>query len=225
MKIKNYILHLYSLLPHSIRMFIGVKKRICGGSCNKITIKAHHCRNVRVNVFGSNNEVLIEEGCVLQNLNISINGNGNVLCLNKNVEFIGGGEISLSNNNTKISINENSKFFWGGHKLETAEDSSEIIIGKDCLISNDVSMKTSDYHGIFDASTGERLNKARSIYIGDKVWLAPFVTVLKGTTIKNDSVVGTHSVVAKAFDEPNVVIAGNPARIVKHNIFWKKELE
>lgn len=86
-------------------------------------------------------------------------------------------------------------------------------------------INTSDYHGIFDASTGERLNKARSIYIGDKVWLAPFVTVLKGTTIKNDSVVGTHSVVTKAFDESNVVIAGNPARIVKHNICWKNELE
>ena len=54
---------------------------------------------------------------------------------------------------------------------------------------------------------------------------APYVTILKGSVIKDGSVVGTHSVVAKAFDEPNVVIVGNPARIVKHNIFWKKELE
>ena len=44
--------------------------------------------------------------------------------------------------------------------------------------------------------------------------------ILKNSIIPDNSVIGAYSVVAKKFDEENVVIAGNPARICKRNINW-----
>ncbi len=54
----------------------------------------------------------------------------------------------------------------------------------------------------------------RPISIGRNVWIAGGATVLKGVTIGEDSVVGYGAVVAS--DVPaGVVVAGNPARVVR----------
>jgi maltose O-acetyltransferase len=53
------------------------------------------------------------------------------------------------------------------------------------------------------------------ITIGRNVWVAGRATVLKGVTIGDDSVVGYGAVVVN--DVPRgVVVAGNPARVVRH---------
>ena len=50
--------------------------------------------------------------------------------------------------------------------------------------------------------------------IGNNVWVGAQAVILKGVTIGDDSVVGTSAVVTS--DVPaGVVVAGNPARIVK----------
>jgi acetyltransferase-like isoleucine patch superfamily enzyme len=43
---------------------------------------------------------------------------------------------------------------------------------------------------------------------------------LKGANIGNDSVVATKAVVTSGTYENNVVLAGNPAKVVKRNIAW-----
>ncbi len=45
---------------------------------------------------------------------------------------------------------------------------------------------------------------------------------MKKVRIADNSVVGSASVVTKKFDEENVVIAGNPAKICRRNIMWEK---
>jgi len=42
----------------------------------------------------------------------------------------------------------------------------------------------------------------------------------KGTKIRNNCVVGANSLLNKKYDYENVVIAGNPAKVVKENIVW-----
>ena len=70
---------------------------------------------------------------------------------------------------------------------------------------------------------GNIINHAKFIEIGNHVWIAKQVTVLKNTKILDNTVVGCNSVVAKQFDKSNIVIAGNPARIIKENIKWDEK--
>ena len=55
------------------------------------------------------------------------------------------------------------------------------------------------------------------------MWIGNQVTILKGVTIENNSVIGTGSIVTKSINESNVVITGVPAEIVKRDINWCRE--
>lgn len=89
-----------------------------------------------------------------------------------------------------------------------------IKIGEDCMIGSATIMDT-DFH-TFDNPEhvlyGKELSKP--ISIGDGVWLAGQCVILKGVTLGNRSVVGFRAVVTKSFPA-DVVVAGNPAKIVK----------
>jgi acetyltransferase-like isoleucine patch superfamily enzyme len=53
--------------------------------------------------------------------------------------------------------------------------------------------------------------------IGNRVWIGANVTVLKGVTIGDDTVIGAGSVVTK--DIPaNMIVAGVPARVIRERI-------
>ncbi len=53
------------------------------------------------------------------------------------------------------------------------------------------------------------------VIIEDNVWIGMNAVILKGVTIGENSVVAAGAVVSKNVP-PNVVVAGNPAVIVKH---------
>ena len=57
--------------------------------------------------------------------------------------------------------------------------------------------------------------KTVPVKICDNVWIGMNAVILKGVTIGENSVVAAGSVVTKSV-EPNTVVAGNPAVIVKH---------
>ena len=52
------------------------------------------------------------------------------------------------------------------------------------------------------------------ITIGDNFWAGGGVTVLPGVTLGNNVVAGAGAVITKSFGD-NVVLAGNPARVIK----------
>ena len=96
----------------------------------------------------------------------------------------------------------------------------KITIGRDVQFAWDSLVMDSDAHKIY-GQEGERVNEDKSIVIGDKVWLACQNTVLKGSVIGNNCVVGANSLLNKAYTEDGVIIAGSPARIVKHISGWE----
>ncbi len=104
----------------------------------------------------------------------------------------------------------------------------EITIGSYCLISWNVGIADSDFHPLDPLerkkdcmvlnpflATGPRPSIAtKPVHIGDNVWIGMNAIILKGVTVGENSVVGAGAVVVRDVP-PNVVVAGNPAQIVK----------
>jgi acetyltransferase-like isoleucine patch superfamily enzyme len=104
-----------------------------------------------------------------------------------------------------------------------------IDIGSHCLISWGVGFADSDFHPLepaqrlIDAQALAPFFKDRPprpklktapVKIGDNVWIGMNAVVLKGVTIGDNSVVAAGAVVTKSVPA-NVIVAGNPAEIVK----------
>jgi acetyltransferase-like isoleucine patch superfamily enzyme len=90
--------------------------------------------------------------------------------------------------------------------------SDEVVIGEGVMIANGVYITDSDWHDIYDRT--QRSEKITPVRIADNVWLGDRCSVLKGVSIGENSIVAASAVVTK--DVPaNVVVAGNPAKVVK----------
>jgi len=111
--------------------------------------------------------------------------------------------------------------------LIMAED--RIDIGSHCLISWNVGIADSDFHPlepaqrVIDAQALAPFFKNRParpklatapVKISDNVWIGMNAVILKGVTIGENSVVAAGAVVTKSVP-PNVVVAGNPAQVVR----------
>lgn len=101
---------------------------------------------------------------------------------------------------------------------------SSVSIGTQCLFGGSVSIMTSDAHSIFDINTRKRINYARSVSLGRRVWVGAEATLLKGTQIGDFSVLGTKSVSSSQIP-PFCVAAGNPAKIIKTGVSWCRKLQ
>lgn len=104
--------------------------------------------------------------------------------------------------------------------LNIAEPDTNITIGEDCLFAT-VRFRPSDSHKIIGVATGERINPPADIVIGDHVWLAEDVLVLKGVTIGSGSIVGARSMVTRDLPS-NVLAAGSPAKVIREGVRWEE---
>src|SRR5204863_8573834 len=104
-----------------------------------------------------------------------------------------------------------------------------IDIGSHCLISWNVGIADSDFHPLelaqrlidaqalapyFENRPPRPKLKTAPVKIADNVWIGMNAVILKGLIIGENSVVAAGSVVTKSV-EPNTVVAGNPAVLVK----------
>ena len=87
-----------------------------------------------------------------------------------------------------------------------------ITIADNCMIANGVYITDSDWHGIYNRLS---FGRAEAVSIEKNVWIGDSAIVCKGVTIGENSIIGAGAVVVKDIP-PNVIAAGNPARIVKH---------
>lgn len=92
-------------------------------------------------------------------------------------------------------------------------DAAPIEIGDNCMIGP----KTCIYAITHPLDPNERqqgIGLPKKVIIGNNVWIGGGVTILPGVCLGNNIVVGAGSVVTKSF-HGNVVIAGNPAEVIK----------
>jgi acetyltransferase-like isoleucine patch superfamily enzyme len=145
----------------------------------------------------------------------------------------GKGKISFGNN-VQIGVIASPKFYSDYSYLEARNKESEIIIGNNVAINNsfsaiacskisignsvligvNCSIIDSDGHGLAVENRNEN-SISKPVYIHNNVFIGSNVTILKGVTIGENAVIGNASVVTK--DVPaNVLVAGNPARLIRN---------
>ncbi len=86
-----------------------------------------------------------------------------------------------------------------------------VVIGHSVMMANGVYLTDSDWHDLYDRTAP---GKSAPIEIADNVWLGDSVIVCKGVHIGVNSIIGAGAVVVEDVP-PDVVAAGNPARVVK----------
>ena len=146
---------------------------------------------------------------------------GKCRLINKNCEISFGDRIVVYSN-AKISVvgdNKKAELVLEDHVVigpnTQIHVGDKVIIGEDTMISWGCTIIDRDYHKL-----NSETEKTRPINIGKSVWICCNATIMKGVTIGEGSVVASGAVVTKDVP-PHCVVAGNPAKIVKENIYWK----
>lgn len=95
----------------------------------------------------------------------------------------------------------------------TILDEAKVTIGDHAFLGPNVSIYTA-CHPLDLHKRNRFVEWAEPVTIGNNVWIGGGVTILPGVTIGDNVVIGGGSVVTKSFPS-NVVIGGNPAKIIK----------
>lgn len=96
----------------------------------------------------------------------------------------------------------------------TILDVAPVTIGNRVMMANNVQLLTATHPLDVQRRVYDLVEYGLPITIGDNVWLGGSVIVLPGVTVGKNSIVGAGSVVTKDVPD-NVIVAGNPARIVR----------
>jgi maltose O-acetyltransferase len=89
-----------------------------------------------------------------------------------------------------------------------------IRIGRDGLFGANVEIFDSNFHDLDPARRRTGSARMAPVDVGENVFVGMGVKILKGVTIGADSVVGAGAVVSSSIPA-GVIVAGNPARVVR----------
>lgn len=151
---------------------------------------------------------------------------GKNIIINHKLRIKGKGKLIIGDEVNLWAYEEKNRFYFyssearveldKGSRINglTCHSQSKIEIGENCLIGSAIMMDT-DFHEFKDPEHVLYQNQmTKPIRLGKGVWLGGQCVILKGVEIGDKCVIGFRAVVTKSF-ESDVVIAGNPAKVVK----------
>lgn len=195
-------------------------KIIDNGTDNVVLIHPDHLElgEGTVTVTGSGNRISIARPYVCGRIEISIAGGASVTigpdCVISTVHVVAlGGSVSIG---ARVNFNGPSVF--------RADEGRSVSVGDDCLFAEEVRVWTSDMHSIVDVKTRRRVNPARDVRIGNRVWVGDRALVLKGASVGDGSIVGASAVLSGHVPE-NCIAVGNRAKVVRRGVSWDKSLQ
>lgn len=208
-------------------------------------------KDIGYTISGENNKILLKENGItkefkpsekINGLDIQINGNNIIItleskqfnncsmllsCSNASIEI--GQDCKLNDfhisaacgNFQKVKIGKNTTSFYTEVYLN--EENASLEIGEDCMLSGNIVIWTTDGHAIIDKNSGKVINQVTKTVIGNHCWIGYGACLCKNTNLSHDVIVGARSVVSKVFKDSNVIIAGNPAKIIKYDVAWDRD--
>lgn len=203
---------LFWYISNLMNIFIPIR-----GFNNKI-IKNGASIKCKILIHGNNNTIILGSDSVICNTLFHIYGDNNLIEIGQKCKIFEETSLWIDGNNNSIILGEKTSI-RSAHLC--AQEGERITIGKRCMLSNTIEIRTSDSHSIYANETLERINPPKSVTISDDVWISAKTVIMKGVTIKSGSVIGYGSMVTKDVP-PGVVVAGRPAKIIKENIIWRR---
>ena len=196
---------------------------------NFLSISNNILKDVTLNIIGQNNTIIIENITLKGKISISIYGDNNKIIIHSGCKIgehllikIGNTATNMGKaNNTEFIIHEKTSI--EAMQYLTFNCNTKCSIGKNCMIALNVVIFNTDAHPVMALDSGVILNKVKEINIGEHCWIGTNATILKNTTIADDTIIGWGSVVSGKHTTSHCAIAGNPAKIVKENITWDKD--
>lgn len=145
-----------------------------------------------------------------------------ILCIRKGGKWIIESDAHIGHGaiihvNDKGTLRVGSRFAISG--TTSIVCSKQITIGDDVQFSWNTLVMDSDAHTIY-GNDGDIINPPTDITIGNKVWIAADVTILKNSYIGNNCIVASKSLVNRRIKEDNQILAGSPAKAVKRIKGW-----
>ena len=177
--------------------------------------------NSNISFKGHNNVLYCEGNVKIINSNFSFEGSNSIIYLSSALNY----QYSLN----IIIYNESTFFIGRENNLSTPininiQENQNVIIGADCSISSGVNIRTADIHPIYDNQNKERVNYAKSVFIGDHVWIGHLAYISRGAKIGSGSIVENYTFIPhNARVHSNSLVVGNPARVEKKDVFYIKE--
>lgn len=166
---------------------------------NKI-VRAYRKQVFKKKINCPHSKFVLVEKVNLINKNIKLGKN---VTLYPDVSFFGDGVIEIGDN---VDI--------GNGTIIYSSKNGGISIGSNTAVGAQCYIIDADHGTSKSELIRNQENSVSPVEIGDDVWIAANVTVLKGSTIKNGAVVGAKSLVKGELPE-NSISVGIPTRVIK----------
>lgn len=210
------------------KFFKRTKRTVNTGRNNKIILIKNgqeypyhdEINGLVIHILGNNNKVILHYPIKAMNSFIFIASDNSLVDI--------GTSICLANLNIDCNNGTHQQCIIGpnttvyGMTIKLCEK-AVVNIGADCMFSNYINIWASDGHSIIDIKTGKILNHSDTpVIIGNHVWIGEGVKISKKTHIHDNCIVGMGAICTKDYKKTNVIIAGNPAKIIRENVNWDK---
>lgn len=114
-----------------------------------------------------------------------------------------------------IKVGKGTIFYHPGRTVVDSGRPCLLEIGEYCKITSGVIILTHDYsRSVLRRKYGEIIGEGKKTVIGDNVFIGMNSIILMGTQIGSNVIIGAGSVISGKIPD-NVVVAGNPAKIIR----------
>lgn len=212
-------------LKSSLRLAYAAWLRMAPGSNIHLSGSSHTIRwndarlhRCRVTVSGSNNVLEIGPGAMLWNVHIQLTGT-NLICRIGARTRVRGGTLIVTDQHSRLEIGDMTTMTG---PMLVAQGGCSVTLGQDCMVAYGSDIRCSDGHSVIDRATGESLNPAADVRIGNHVWIGIHSQILKGITIADHAIVAARSVVTRPVPG-GTIVAGNPAKAIRDGVTWDRQ--